>query len=188
VQQDGYHGSVSHATYFRNAFSGVHVEAHRTGNIKLIDLCRFSYYHNVVGNVLGSPSWPRTTTGRYEMTGQPDYTAQSVIYRLGYPNMGNNAYSAVNPPSNADSGGLDLKVARTLLRWGNFDYQNDTTRWEGSEIPPGVPVPATHTLPPSLRYSSKPAWWPRDSAWPPIGPDKAPMVDKIPAEARFEAL
>jgi hypothetical protein len=188
VLQDGYHGSVSHATYFRNAFSGVHVEPNRTGNIKLVDLCRFSYYHNVVGNVLGSPAWPRTTTGKYEMTGQPGYTEQAVIYRLGYPNMGNNSYNSVNPPSNADQGGLDPKVASTLMRWGNFDYQNNATRWENSEIPQGVPPPSTQTLPPSLRYSSKPAWWPQNMVWPPIGPDKTPMVDKIPAEVRYEAL
>jgi hypothetical protein len=188
IQQDGYHGSVSHATYFRNAWSGVHVEPNRTGNIKLIDLCRFSYYHNVVGNVLGSPAWPRATTGRYEMTGQPGYTEQAVIYRLGYPNMGNNGYSATNPPSNADDGGLDAKVAATLMRWGNFDYQNNAARWEASELPQGVAVPATQTLPVSLRYSSKPSWWPQNIVWPPIGPDKTPMVDKIPAEARYGAM
>jgi hypothetical protein len=151
---------VGKHTLFRNWFSGRHVDANRTGNIKTVDLTRFSYYHNVVGNVLGNPDWPRTTTGRYEMTGQPGNTEQTVIYRLGYPNMGNNAFSLTNPPSNADDGGLDPKVKSTLMRWGNFDYQNNTTKWDASEIPPGVPVPTTQTLPASLYYSSKPSWWP----------------------------
>ena len=71
-------------------------------------VCRFSYYQNVVGNVLGNSEWPRTTTGRYEMTGHPEYTEQSVIYRLGYPNMGNNAYSLTNPPGDPGKGGLTL--------------------------------------------------------------------------------
>jgi hypothetical protein len=187
-QQDGYHGSVSHVTYFRNWFSGQHVEPNRTGNIKTVDLCRFSYYHNVVGNVLGNPDWPRTTIGAYEMTGQPDYLAQSVIYRLGYPNMGNNGYSDTNPPNNPDDGGLDPKVRDTLLRWGNFDYQNNTTRWEPSEVPADMSVPTTQTLPPSLRYTTRPLWWPAGIPWPPIGPDLDPLVSQLPAQARYETL
>jgi hypothetical protein len=188
VIQDGYHGSVSHVTYFRNAFSGQHVEAHRTGNIKLIDLCRFSYYHNVVGNVLGSPDWPRDTIGQYEMTGTPGYTEQAVIYRLGYPNMGNNDFSPDNPPDDPEDGGHDPRVATTLLRWGNFDYETNATRWEASEIPSGVSVPTTHALPASLRYASRPSWWPEDIAWPPIGPDLSPMVGRIPAQVRYESF
>jgi hypothetical protein len=186
IQQDGYHGSVSHITYFRNWFSGQHVQANRTGNIKLMDLCRFSYYHNVIGNVLGNPNWPRTTTGRYEMTGSPDYTAQSVIYRLGYPNMGNNGYSTTNPPSNADTGGLDPKVKTTLMRWGTFDYQNNAARWESGEIPGGVPVPADHVLPGSLYLAAKPAWWCDSIPWPPIGPDITGLTNDVPAKRRYE--
>jgi hypothetical protein len=188
VQQDGYHGSVSHVTYFRNAFTGAHVQAWRTGNVKLFDLCRFSYYHNVVGNVLGHPDWPASTTGRYEMTGEPDYTEQAVVYRLGYPNMGNNGFDPVNPPSNGDAGGLDPKVKRTLLRWGNYDYQSKAARFEASEVPGDVPAPSTRTLPASLRYASRPGWWPAGLAWPPIGPDLSPMVGRIPAQIRYEAM
>jgi hypothetical protein len=187
LQQDGYHGSVSHVTYFRNHFTGKHVEAHRTGNIKLIDLGRFSYYHNVVGNVLGTPEWPRDTTGRYEMTGKPAYTEQAVIYRLGYPNMGNNYYSDRNPPSDPDDGGHDPRVKATLMRWGNFDYQNNTARWEASEIPSDVPVPTDHHLPVSLYKKSKPSWW-GTLPWPSIGPDVTPMVNKIPAQVRYEKM
>jgi hypothetical protein len=177
---------VSHTTYFRNHFSGKHVEAKRNFmNTKLFDLCRFSYYQNVVGNVLGTPDWPRSTIGRYEMIGMPGYTEQTCVYRLGYPNMGNNGYSATNPPSNADDGGLDPKVKTTLLRWGNFDYQNNAARWESSEIPSGVTAPATHTLPASFYLAAKPAWW-NNLPWPPIGPDVSLMVNKIPAQVRYE--
>ncbi len=195
IIQDGYHGSVSHGTYFRNAFSGQHVEPHRTGNIKLIDLGRFSYYHNAVGNVLGSPGWPRASIGRYEMTGNPDYTAQAVIYRLGYPNMGNNWYNPANPPdhpADPDDAGLDPKVKATLLRWGNYDYQNDAARWDPAEVPVGHPVPATQDLPASLFYPSRPAWWPVSVTWPPVGPDvtggdgSSPHAFKIPAQICFE--
>ena len=74
--------------------------------------------------------------------------------------MGNNSYVVGNPPSNADAGGYDPKVRATLLRWGNSDYQHNATRWEPSEVPADVKVPSTHTLPASLRYASRPAWWP----------------------------
>jgi len=146
----------------------------------------------VVGNVLGSPDWPRSTTGQYEMTGQPGYTEQSVIYRLGYPNMGNNAYSETNPPDNADEGGLDPKVESTLLRWGNYDYQNDAALWDPAEVPAGNPVPSTQDLPASLFYASAPAWWPASVPWPPIGPDvtggdsSSEHAYKIPAEICYE--
>ena len=84
------------------------------------------------------------------MTGMPGYTEQAVIYRLGYPNMGNNASSPNHPPSNANEGGHDSKGKSTLMRWGNYDYHTDATRWEAGEIPPVMPVPADHHLPASL--------------------------------------
>jgi hypothetical protein len=126
------------------------------------------------------------------MTGTPAYTEQAVIYRLGYPNMGNNAFSATNPPTNADAGGLDTQTKTTLMRWGNFDYQNNTTKWDASEIPSGVPVPSNQNLPPSMYYSSKPYWWPASTTWPPIGPDVTGgqhadgRVYKIPAQICYE--
>jgi hypothetical protein len=121
------------------------------------------------------------------MSGTPDYTQQAVIYRLGYPNMGNNGYSSVNPPGNADAGGLDPKVKATLMRWGNYDFQSDSARWEAGEIPPGVPVPPDHTLPASLYLASKPPWWCDSIPWPAIGPDVAGLTHDIPAKRRYEA-
>jgi hypothetical protein len=176
-ENDGYHGSTSHQTLFRNSFHGKHSEPHRTGNIKLIDLTRFSYYHNVVGNILGSSDFPRNTIGQYEMTGRPGYTSQAVIYRLGYPNTGNNAYHDTNPPSDPNSGGLDPKVKATLLRHGNYDYENLSTLWD-----PGI---ENHFLPVSLFRDVKPAWF-GSMLWPPIGPDVAGLTTKIPAQYCFE--
>ena len=59
LQSDGYHGSISHQTIFRNAFTGVNSQGY-VYNRKLIDLTRFAYYHNIIGNVLGDPSWTPT--------------------------------------------------------------------------------------------------------------------------------
>jgi hypothetical protein len=177
-QNDGYHGSTSHITLFRNWFTGQHVDANKTGNIKTADLTRFSYYHNIVGNVLGFEGWP-VGIGEYEMAGQPGYEEQAVIYRLGYPNMGNNGYSATNPPSNADDGGLDPKVKETLLRHGNYDYESASTVWD--------PNISEHGLPASLFRDAKPSWW-NASAWPPIGPDASPMTQKLPAEECLDSM
>jgi hypothetical protein len=178
-QSDGYHGSSSHHTLFRNWFNGLHPTY--TTNRKMVDLCRFTYFYNVVGNVLGFAGWD-TSTGAYEMTGQPDY-AVPVIYRFGYPNMGNNGYSDVNPPSNPDDGGLDPLVATTTLRHGNFDYQTATTIWDDAI--------ADRALPSSLYLSAKPAWF-GDVVWPPIGPDvtggqaESDHAHKIPDQLCYE--
>jgi hypothetical protein len=180
IQSDGYHGSGSHQTIYRNWFNGLH--PYYASNRKMIDLDRFTYYCNVSGNVLGDASW---TPAEYEMTGSPGYT-NSVIYRLGYPNMGNNGYSATNPPSNADAGGLDPKVKTTLFRWGNYDYKNNVARWDAAEVPSGVSVPADHNLPASLYLTAKPTWWCDSLAWPAIGPDVTGLSNDIPAKLRYE--
>ena len=108
-QQDGYRGSVSHTTLFRNAFSGKHEDSNKTGNIKH-DLCRF-HTITVIGNVLGNPEWPRDTIGRYEMTEYQDIRATGDL-PAGISQYGNNHYSETNPPSNGDSGGLDQRLRK----------------------------------------------------------------------------
>jgi PKD repeat protein len=171
-QNDGYHGSGSHQTLFRNWFHGLHPTA--TTNRKMIDICRAGYYHNIVGNVLGAASWNPVV---YEMTGQQDYS-QSCIYRLGYANMTDNDYApAVAWPSTYGLTYPDARVKSTLLRHGNYDYYNKATQWDAAI--------ADHTLPASLYYSSKPAYF-GSLQWPPIGPDVAGYVTDIPAKVRWE--
>jgi hypothetical protein len=193
---DGYHGSSSHFTLFRNAFTGKHVDPAKTGNRKPVDLTRYSYYSNVVGNVLGDASW--TPTG-YEMTGEPGYDQQQVIYRLGYPNVGNNGlcqpgeymYDDVGCTTQFDGGTghgnapgwQDLKTDQTLLRWGNYDYFHRAARWEVSERPDGVD--ASHVLPASFYRDARPAWF-ASAAWPPIGPDAPNLVNVTPAQICYE--
>jgi len=158
-QNDGYHGSCSHQTLFRNRFHGLSPQY--TTNRKMLDLTHWSYYHNIVGNILGDSSWE---PDEYDMTGSRGYD-HSVVYRLGYVNMGNN-----------DVSGQDAKVKETIFRHGNYDYFNDATIWE-----PGV----DHEIPDSLVYDSKPAWF-GSVPWPPIGPDVPGYYNKIPAQLRFE--
>jgi PKD repeat protein len=171
-QNDAYHGSASHQTLFRNWINGLHPTA--TTNRKMVDIGRAGYYHNVVGNVLGAPSWSPSS---YEMTGQPDYSV-SCIYRLGYPNMTSNDYAPAVPwPSIYGLTYPDAKVRATLLRHGNYDYYNKTTVWD--------PAISDHSLPASLYYTSKPAYF-GSLQWPPIGPDVAGYVTDIPAKVRWD--
>jgi hypothetical protein len=171
-QNDGYHGSCSHQTLFRNNFHGKHPI--NILNRKMIDLGRASYYHNVVGNILGDSSW---NSSAYEMVGEQGYD-YPVIYRLGYPNMGNNGLTTDDPWPQYGLTYPDAKVKSTLLRHGNYDYYNKATMWDS-----GI---SDHTLPASLFYSSKPSYF-GSLQWPPIGPDVPGYVTDIPAKARWNA-
>ncbi len=182
---DGYFGSASHGTLFRNHFTGLNPRFQIAWNA--ISLNRWSYHYNVVGNVLGVPS-PATAT--YQFTDTASCYAGKGIYRLGFPNMGNCSlipFDGANPP------GIDNTVLTTLLRWGNFDTQHNDAVWDTSEIPAGVPVPTTQLLPASIYYDRRPSWWPAAVAWPPIGPDVtggelvAGHAWKIPAQRCYES-
>ncbi len=132
-----------------------------------------------MGNVLGDPSFPAAASGgNYEIESDGYSYAKATIYQLGYPNMGNNGYTAFDAPKNPN--GLDAKVKSTLLRYKNYDYFNKAVRTDSTGIP-DLPLPA------SLTYASQPAWWPSGTPWPPIGPDVQGYANKIPAQARFES-
>jgi hypothetical protein len=182
---DGYFGSASHGTLFRNYFTGLNPRFQIAWNA--ISLKRWSYYYNVVGNVLGASS-PRAAT--YQFGDAASCNAGKGIYRLGFPNTGN---CSLIPFDRASPPGIDNTVSTTLLRWGNFDTKHNGAVWDAMEIPPGVPVPATQRLPASIYYDRKPSWWPAGVAWPPIGPDVAEgelltgQAWKIPAQRCFES-
>jgi len=169
-KDDGYFGSSSHNTLFRNRVDWQ------------IALKHFCNYYNVVGNVLGTSGV--NTVYESSLPG----VFESSIYELGYPNIGNVSYTGTfgptTPPDyhalpNKLDGcqHLDRNVRATLIRHGNYDYVNKTVIWD-NKIP-------DHTIPNSLFYSSRPAWWDADLAWPAIGPDLTPMVGVIPAQRRF---
>src|SRR5215475_56275 len=176
-EDDGYFGSSSHNTLFRNSISGQ------------LKLKHFSNYYNVVGNVLGADPCSRGLVRVYE-TDVANYWNKRIcpIYELGFPNIGNASYvgtiEATTPPNykglpNTLDGTqqFDRNVKATILRHGNFDYANNHTVWD-----PAIP---DHTIPNSLYLTEKPSWW-GVLPWPPIGPDQSPMVGPIPAQQRFE--
>jgi hypothetical protein len=186
---DGYWGSTSHSTVLRNWFTATHPTA--TDNLIAVNVGRWNNYFSLVGNILGSSSFSADGLYAPEM---PFWYYQQVIYKLGFPNMGNNSYSLTwgptSPPdyrqqaSNNNPGGqlqeLDLNVKSTLLRYRNYDYLTATTISD----PPNLNQP----IPASLYYQTMPTWWPADVAFPPIGPDQNPMNGMNPAYKRFKAM
>jgi hypothetical protein len=170
-QSDGYFGSASHITLFRNWFYGTNPTL--TLNSKCVDLCHWSQYFNVIGNVLGTAGVSQV----YDPADTLSYTTPT-IYRLGFPNMGNDSYTGTRPPS-TDPQALDTRVRDTLIRHGNYDFVTKSTVWD--------PNIQDHGLPASLYLASKPAWF-GSLAWPPIGPDTTPMAGTIPARARFQGI
>src|SRR5262249_43333723 len=138
-KDDGYFGSSSHNTLFRNRIDWQ------------VTLKHFSNYYNVVGNVLG-------TTGinvGYE-TEVSDYwnIGLSPVYELGFPNIGNVHHDGtfIGPTTPPDYSGLpntldgcqqlDRNVKATIIRHGNYDYVNNAVVWD-----PNIP---DHTIPNSL--------------------------------------
>jgi hypothetical protein len=172
---DGYWGGSGYGLAFRNFFLGLNRNgAPNYGNNvgDTIRLLRGAYDYSFVGNVLGNSI---VTPLGYEGC-QDFYDSDSPgfysIYQIGNPNIGNcslSPYDGSYPPG--VSSYPDPNVGGTLLRWGNYDYFNKDVEWNASEIPSNVTVPNRHTLPGSFYYSHRPDWFPKDEAWPPIGPD-----------------
>ncbi len=180
---DSYFGGSGYTTALRNYFTGYNPNYGVTGDAVEID--RLAYYYNVVGNVLGSTN---QATKAYSGCSAP------AVYRLGMPNLGNcslSPWDGVTP-----TGGYpDPKVSATLLRWGNYDYFNKATQYNPAEIPSGVAVPTSQTIPNSYYYASQPSWWPASIHWPPIGPDvtggngdTSGHVNMIPAQVCWNTL
>jgi len=170
LQADAIHGSHHFITAFRNVWNGYQKNngVYPTGNTVPIILNSLNRFFNLVGNVLGSTALPNNG---YQSGTHP-------VYVIG---AGESQTYVVPGDSN---------VARTLMRWGNYDVVTAAVRWCGnssdpgwsttcgstSEVPSSIPnypnaVPATTTLPASFYLAAKPSWWPSAKAWPPIGPD-----------------
>jgi hypothetical protein len=191
-QCDGYHGSASHDTAFRNWFHGT---SSQTDQFWIcVNLNRFTRYYNIVGNVLGCRGYPWL----YEVEDVGFGYDKHYFYSFGFPNMGNGWSNGqtVQPsqgrywadwermlasepgkgpgPSGFQEWDLDVK-ATTLLK-GNYNYRDQGV--PDSESLGGV------ALPRSLYRTEKPAWF-GDLSWPPFGPDTDFEQHKIPAQVRF---
>jgi hypothetical protein len=194
-QCDGYHGSASHDTAFRNWFHGTD---EKTDQFWIcVNLNRFTRHYSLIGNVLGRQGHPWL----YEVEDTGFNYGKHYIYSFGFPGMGNGwSNGKMAQPSQGRSWAdwekmlasprgkgpgpngfqeRDLDVRATTLVRGNFNYKDQ-----------GVPASEAlgdAILPPSLYLKEKPAWF-GNLAWPPFGPDTDFEKNKIPAQVRFEAM
>ena len=192
-QCDGYHGSASHDTAFRNWF---HATSDKTKEFWIcVNLNRFTRDYSIVGNILGKKGY----AWEYQVEPRGFAYEKHYIYSLGYPNMGNgwsNGKTAqlskgkpwedwvkvmaggTHPGANGFQE-LDLDVPATTILKGNYNYKDNGVA--ASESLGGG------TLPKSLYLKEKPEWF-GNLAWPPFGPDTDFEKNKIPAQVRFEAM
>jgi hypothetical protein len=159
------HGSSSHGVVFRNYFRGersdVLTPGASTWGYWAVDTQYRNNYYSFIGNILGSPSW---TTGT--VTASTTCSSQGLSVKTAF-RFGCDG----NPGNYQNSDSLT-----TAIRHGNYDYITDgVANWDGG---------ADHTIPESLYYVTKPAWY-GGCVWPPINP-VAPTVSYIPAKLRYE--
>jgi parallel beta-helix repeat protein len=176
-QNDGYHGSTSHDTLFRNQLHGIDAGGMEFER-RIVNLCRGSYYASLVGNIIGDSSWKPAV---YEFNGSQGHSpTDGSIYALGYPN-GSGAGTVPEAFEFENYNGVypDPHVRATIIRHGNYDYYHKEVVWDSAIT--------SRTLPASLFYSSKPPFF-GSLQWPPIGPDVNGLVIRIPAKVRWDAF
>lgn len=178
---DAYHGSTSHTVLFRNLITGRNRWASATDRIA-VQLDRRNLFYSLVGNVVGEVGSPANHEFLTESVSSG--LDESTLFRLGFPDIGNQGFSGTHPPDellHGDGGPRDLYVDRndtpygTTLIEGNWSSVKNAQDWT---IPPA-------TIPPSLYLTRKPAWF-GSLAWPPVDPS-SPVTDDptlIPAGYR----
>jgi len=152
-------GSSSHQTAFRNHVRVQRIEPAVSWGQWGIDVQATNRYMNIVGNVVGMPSW---ITGTVIANGVCTPSEPTAL-RFGCDGQ---------PGSYTDA-----QARSTAILHGNYDYITaGVATWDGG---------ADHVLPPSLYYASKPAFF-GSCAWPPFGPDVSGIVGTLPAKDRYE--
>jgi Pectate lyase superfamily protein len=152
-------GSSSHQTAFRNHARGARATPAISWGRWGIDVQSRNRFMNIVGNVVGLPTW---TSGTALANGSCSPN-EPVAFRFGCDGQ--------------PGGYTDSQSRSTAILHGNFDYITDgVAAWDGG---------ADHTLRSSMYYTSKP-WFFGNCAWPAFGPDMNPLIGTLPAKARYE--
>jgi hypothetical protein len=179
INYDNSWGSSSHNTLFRNRLWGN--SPNKTNYRTPLFILAHSHYMNVVGNVLGDPTYHSNyVCDQANQQGTDDY-----IYDLGFYDGCVGGITPTYP--------YDTVSESSLMRWGNWDAAtwkangntngvryctgksagnpSCTTSETDSADPdfPGLASP-NKTLPASFYLSGKPSWF-GAAPWPPIGPD-----------------
>lgn len=150
---DFQHGSHSHEVLFRNRISGWEAFSFPSGPTANGIFCELfditNRYCSVIGNILG-------TVGQYTQY-------QSIP----------------TAPLNYDFNGVEYMIGMENKHFVTLPWPDDTNTWatfyrhmDYDVVTGGITYNSTNadvTLPPSLVYSSKPAWW-GCAPWPPFNP------------------
>jgi hypothetical protein len=162
---DGYWGTGSHLTLFRNWSSLITNNPAQTNNIIAIEWEVSNYYNSAYGNILG---YSGMTPAYYEIgvDGALDHQiTEKFCWKLGFT-------------GSDQLGARDPLVLSTAVRHGNYDYyHNAVDDWIA-----GV----GHDIPPSLYVDTKPSFF-GSRVWPPFGPDVSGLTNTIPAKGRWDA-
>jgi hypothetical protein len=178
LESDNAWGSSSTQTFFRNMLRGW--ELSRTNGSVPVILRSYSRAYNIIGNVLGQPSYHSRYQANATSTtaGVGGSTEDTSIYSLGW--KGSDACGNGTPRSSPYCDPLTFSL---LMRWGNYDTVTAGVKWDSTEAAPAAAAytganlgtsyfnALAHTLPSSLYLASKPSWWPSAKAWPAVGPD-----------------
>jgi hypothetical protein len=155
---DNTHGSAIYHTVFRNHLTGFRRSYTGLGNGRTVGLAYGSYWHTIVGNVLGTPG----AMGGWIYEDTATEPNSRAIWRLGY--------EAIHWEQDADP-----QVAATTIREGNWDYLRNA-----SDAAPALALPS------SLYLSTRPSWWPTCEPWPWVTPESATKLGRLPARARAD--
>lgn len=125
-QVDGYYGSNSDMTFFRNRAPSFSIK-------------RFSSRMNFVGNVMGVT----TLNLRYDDTGTHP-GAVGPVFELGYPNIGNQSTNDISPPMAWNNPGTNYTATDNTISSnypnGYLVLTNDiiNTNWIAGDFTPGI--------------------------------------------------
>jgi len=171
LKLEDYFGQGFFYTAFRNRFFGWQNSGQQNQTVPIMAYS-LNRYHNFVGNVLGTSGYHT----QYQIVPSGNTTSNpaesSCIFSIFAIGLGGECGdgNGTSAPFN------DTTVPQTVMRWGNYDTVNGSSRFVATEIGsvdlsfPSLVAPLS-TLPPSLVYTSRPAWWPAGKPWPSIGPD-----------------
>jgi hypothetical protein len=164
---DNINGTGCCNTLFRNFLSGRDQRGSgTTEHTFAVQIYSFNRYHNLVGNILGTPGYHATYQNN---ANNPSFGQAALgVYNFGHWN------------NDGTSGPNDSLSAGSTMRWGNWvacssSSECNATRWQTSEAAttapkyPGLANPSQN-LPASLYLNSRPSWW-GSMPWPAIGPD-----------------
>ena len=101
-------------------------------------------------------------------------SSASTIFRLGYPDVGNQGFSGTYPPTPVkfgDGGPRDLYVDRNNTAHGTTIIEGNWTSKKGAQDWTITPT----SIPNSLYLTSKPSWF-GNLSWPPVDPGN-PVTD-----------